>query len=153
MDPIEELYSQLNILMNSGYSKKRIHYNSVKNFIKAIPSINNKNKREWIYSTLVSYFSFLKEKDLKTVDRKTSALLFNRYLADIGKFLYIYQGFYFVSGLNWLLFGFIADLILLFTGLSKHYLYIPIGILISYLIHFFISQIKKRKRKAYGLYY
>lgn len=138
-------------LFASTSASDRKYYNpiSLQNFIHYFDDIRNEKDQEWVYSNLDDYFD--KCSNLSEVDRDTAKSLYMTHLHKIGGFYHDYLDFsatpsVFTHAIMFVL-AFLILAILL-DLLNALFFILPI-----YLVNLGFVLYKKKRRRAYGIFY
>jgi hypothetical protein len=132
--------------------KKYVHYHSILNFLNQFENINDLEVKRKVKDLLNAYF----EEVVNTkyaYDSYSGYEIGLRYITEIGKYYSYHLGFRqelkISSALLW---GIMADALLLIAGFLKNVYFIPICTLIFLMWYCYLLKFKL-KGKTYGLYY
>ena len=132
--------------------KKYIHYTSILNFLTHYQKISDKIARSRITTLLNAYYEEI-EKANFDFDRNSGYGLGIRYLAELGRIYSIHVGFRQELKIgSVLLWGIMADSLLLLSGVLKKVFFIPISTIVLLLWYGHLLKLK-REGKLYGLFY
>lgn len=132
--------------------KKYIHYTSILNFLNHFQNIPDKTTKAKVVTLLNAYYVEIEKADFD-IDRNAGFLLGKQYLVELGRLYSRHVGFKQELDIrSALLWGIMADSLLLLSGVLKKVFFIPISTIIL-LLWYWRLQRCRREGKLYGLFY
>jgi len=152
IDEIREIILSWDEILSPSL-KTRIHYQSVRNFVRHFEEIENLQARRVITDVLSEYIEVVKQNDY-IFDPRPSNWLAKNYVVEIGNYYRRYANFSLImSTYIIVLCGLFCDLLLLIFGILSKFHYLPVVTIVLILYHIYLRLYKGSNGRLYGISY